>query len=117
VLTSSIAAMKLNQAGVETLPGLFEDELLDMLAKRELAAAAITRTSAEYYNARHPSAKLQLVDLFAGQPDLSWNVAVGLRRPDEALRKAVDAAMAKLIADGTVQRVYGHYGIAVQPAQ
>ena len=115
VLTSSIAAMTLNQRGIETVPGLWEDDLLTMLAKGEVDAAAVTPTSVDYYNFRHPRAKLRLLYVFEGQPDLSWNLAVGMRRPDAQLRQAIDAALTRLIADGTVKRVYARYGVEVQP--
>jgi len=115
VLTSSIAAMTLDKQGIDTVPGLFEDEVLDMLARGEVSAAAVTPTSVGYYNLRHPQAKLHLVYLFDNDPDLSWNVAVGMRRPDAALRQAVDTAMAELTADGTVKRIFAHYGVEVQP--
>jgi len=115
VLTSSIAAMTLNKRGVDTVPGLFEDEILGMLAKGEIDAAAVTPTSAGYYNLRHPEAKLHLAYVFDGEPDMSWNVAVGMRRPDAALRQAIDDALTRLIADGTVKRIYAHYGVEVLP--
>jgi polar amino acid transport system substrate-binding protein len=115
VLVSSLAAMMLNQHGIETAPDIFEDDLLDMLRKHEVDAAAVTAASVGYYNLRHPKAKLQLVDMFEGDPDLSWNVAVGMRKSDPALIQAVDTAMAQLEADGTVKRIYAKYGITIQP--
>jgi polar amino acid transport system substrate-binding protein len=115
VLTSSIAAMTLNEGGVDTLPANFEDELLAYLAKGEVDAAAVTATSAGYYNLRHPNAKLKVVYLFDNMTDLSWNVAVGLRRPDDALRSAVDDALDRMLANGTVKRIYASYGVALQP--
>lgn len=115
VLTGSIAAMTLDQRGIETLPGLFEDELLVLLAEREVDAAAVTASSAGYYNLRHPKHRVRLISVFEGDADLSWNIAVGLRRPDAALTQAVDEAMAQLVADGTVKRIYARYGVAVQP--
>jgi polar amino acid transport system substrate-binding protein len=115
VLTSSIAAMTLNKRGIDTVPGLFEDEILTMLVKGEIGAAAVTPTSAGYFNLRHPGARLRLVAVFDGDPDLSWNVAVGMRRPDPELRQAIDAALARLLADGTIKRVYARYGIQLQP--
>ncbi|HUH86081.1 MAG TPA: transporter substrate-binding domain-containing protein [Stellaceae bacterium] len=115
VLTSSIAAMTLNQRGVDTLPANFEDELLTYLVKGEVDAAAVTPTSAGYYNLRHPGAKLKVVYLFDNTPDLSWNVAVGLRRPDDAFRSAVDGALDRMLADGTVKRIFARYGVVLQP--
>jgi polar amino acid transport system substrate-binding protein len=115
VLVSSIAAMTLDKRGVDTLPGLFESDLLDLLAKHEVDAAAVTEASVGYYNLRHPKAHFRVVDIFSCDPDLSWNVAIAMHKPDPALRQAVDAALTHLIADGTVKRVYARYGIAVLP--
>jgi polar amino acid transport system substrate-binding protein len=115
VLTSSIAAMTLNQRGIETVPDIFEDHLLEMLARHEIDAAAVTAASAGYYNMRHPKAKVRLVYVFDGQPGLSWNVAVGMRQPDAQLRQAIDGALTRLIADGTVKRVYARYGVEALP--
>lgn len=115
VLTSSIAEMALNQRGVDTVPDLFEDELLDMLSRREIDAAAVTPTAAGYYNLTHPKARLRLLSVFDGMPDLSWNVAVGIRRPDKALQQAIDGAIAGLLADGTVKRIYARYGVVFEP--
>ena len=47
-------------------------------------------------------------------PDLAWNVAVGLRRPDDAMREAIDAALDRLSDDGTIAQIYGRYGVSVQ---
>ncbi len=115
VLTSSIAAMKLSQGGAELVPGLFEDEMLAMLSNGEIDAAAVTPTSAGYYNLIHPKQKVRLIYPFDGEPDLSWNVAVGMRRPDPELQQAIDDAMARLLADGTVKRIYARYGVEVRP--
>jgi polar amino acid transport system substrate-binding protein len=115
VLTSSIAAMTLDQRGIDTVPGLFEDEMLEMLVKGEVDAAAVTGTSIGYYNLRHPDAKLRLIDAFAGDADLSWNVAVGMRRPDAELIQAVDDALTRMVAQGTVKRVFAHYGVELVP--
>jgi polar amino acid transport system substrate-binding protein len=115
VLTSSLAAMTLDERGIDTIPGLFEDEVLTMLVKGEVDAAAVSATSIGYYNLRHPGAKLRLLPAFDGDPELSWNVAVGMRRPDAELRQAIDDAVTRMLADGTVKRVFAHYGVDVQP--
>jgi polar amino acid transport system substrate-binding protein len=117
VLASSLAAMTIDQRGIDTVPSLFEDEALAMLVKGEVDAAAVSSTSIGYYNLRHPGAKLRLLAAFDDNPELSWNVAVGMRRPDAALRAAVDDALDRLVADGTVKRIFAHYGVVLQPPQ
>ena len=48
-------------------------------------------------------------------PALSWNVAVGMRRPDDALKDAIDAALVRLTKDGTIVAIYARYGVTLQP--
>ena len=45
-----------------------------------------------YFNLTHPDKALRILDLDEGEADLNWNVAVGMVRPDEALREAIDGA-------------------------
>ena len=35
-------------------------------------------------------------------------------RPDDSLRDAIEGALERLRADGTVERIYRRYGIALQ---
>jgi len=35
-------------------------------------------------------------------------------RPDDKLREAIDAALERLRADGTIDRIYRRYGVALQ---
>lgn len=64
----------------------------------------------------HTSPELQ-VELVAGYtPEDHWNIAVGVRRGDEELRRHVDEALAKLIADGTVGRTLAGYHVPYFPA-
>jgi polar amino acid transport system substrate-binding protein len=115
VMAGSIAAMTLGRRGIETVPDLFEDELLTMLVNHEINAAAVTPTSVGYYNLTHRHPKLRLVYAFDDEPNLSWNVAVGMRRPDQALKEAIDKAIDGLLADGTIKRIYARYGVELRP--
>jgi len=40
---------------------------------------------------------------------------VGIRKPDRELLGAIDAMLDRLRADGTVERIYAKYGIALMP--
>ena len=114
VLAGSIAAMTLDRRGIEIVPDLFEDDLLAMLAKGEIDAAAVTPAATGYYNLTHPKRKLRLIAAFEDEPDLSWNVAVGMRRPDAALQRAIDDAISRMLADGTIRRIYARYGVELE---
>jgi len=115
VMGSSVAAVTLNQRGLTISSYGFEDDMLDALAAKEIDAAAVSRASAGYFNVTHPKEPIRAIDIGAMAPGLSWNVAVGLVKPDDKLRQAIDAALNRLMEDGTIQRIYARYGIALQP--
>ncbi len=114
VLVGSMAAMTLGQRRVPTSTFGFEVDSLDALANHEIDAAAVTPTVASYFNLTHPDKAVRILDLDQSEPNLNWNVAVGMVRPDDSLRNAVDQAMERLKADGTIDRIYRSYGVALQ---
>lgn len=115
VQVGSIVAMILGQRHVAMSTFAFEDEMLDAVASHEVAAAAVTPLTASYYNLKHPDQKLTILPLEEADERLVWNIAVGMRKPDKPLLAAMDQALDKLEADGTVARIYGRYGITLQP--
>ncbi|HEY2874803.1 MAG TPA: transporter substrate-binding domain-containing protein [Reyranella sp.] len=114
VLVGSMAAMTLGQRHVPTSTFGFEVDSLEAVANHEIDAAAVTPTTASYFNLTHPDKAVRILDLDESEPNLSWNVAVGMVRPDDNLRNAVDQAIERLIADGTIATVYRRYGVTLQ---
>ncbi|MGV7211811.1 substrate-binding periplasmic protein [Bradyrhizobium sp. UFLA05-112] len=114
VQVSSVAAMIIGQRRVPTSTFGFESDSLDALSNNELDAAAVTPTAASYFNLTHPEKPLRILARDESVTDLNWNVAVGMVRPDDALRDAVDGAIERLRADGTIDRIYRRYGIVLE---
>lgn len=117
VQVGSIASMTLSQRGVQTSPFAFEDEIMDALARGEIDAAAVTPAAIGWFNQTHPDRRARRIPAFEDDPNLNWNVAVGMVSPDEQLRQGVDAALEALLADGTLARIYARYGVELQPPQ
>jgi polar amino acid transport system substrate-binding protein len=115
VQVGSIAQMILGQRGVQTIPFAFEDEILEALAAGSLDGAAVSPAAIGYFNLTHPNQNVRLVHAYEQEPDLSWDVAVGMRGSDNLLRESVDAALDRLLADGTIQSIYARYGIEHRP--
>jgi polar amino acid transport system substrate-binding protein len=115
VQMGSLAAAYLDRRGVRVVPFGFEDEMLAALARGEVDAAAVSPASIGYFNLTHPGPPLTLVHAYETEPELRWDVAVGLRQPDAALRDAVDRAVGRLLVDGTIRRIYARYGIEHRP--
>ena len=110
-MVSSLARLYLARHGIDTIPYTFEDEMVGAVGKGELDVAAISPATIGYYNLSHPAAPLQSTMAFASVPDLTWSVAVGMRKADDALVDSINAALKKLLADGTVHHIYAGYGI------
>jgi polar amino acid transport system substrate-binding protein len=115
VQVGSVAAMLLNQQHVRTSTFGFEEDMLAALAAGEIDAAAVTPLSAGYYNLTHPSEGFAILPPDEATHDLVWNAAVGIRKPDERLLAAIDTAMDRLRAGGTVETIYAKYGISLPP--
>ncbi len=110
-MVSSFASMVLGKAGKTTSPYAFQSDMVADLEKGDLYGAAVSIPTMSYYIKQHPQSGLRLVDAFAGEPLLNWEVSVGMRKSDQALVDAVNKVLEKLIADGTVTRMYATYGI------
>ena len=115
VQTGSLAAMNIDRRHVPISVFGFEDDMLAALAAHEVDAAAVTPLIAGYYNLQHADQPVTLLPPDETEHDLVWNVAVGMRRPDDALRQAIDQAIDRLSADGAIAGIYRRYGIVLQP--
>jgi polar amino acid transport system substrate-binding protein len=111
VQAGSLAQMILGQRGLRITPFGFEDEMIEALAAGTLDGAAVSPASIGYFNLTHPNQAVMLVHAYEHEPDLAWNVAVGMRGSDELLRGKMDAAVDRLLAEGTVRDIYARYGI------
>jgi polar amino acid transport system substrate-binding protein len=111
----SLAAMLLAQRGVRLSSFGFEEEMVEAVARGEVEAAAVSPATVGYFNLRHPEAPLRFVHAYDAEPELRWNLAVGLRRADPPFREAIDRALDRLMADGTVGKIYSRYGIEHRP--
>jgi polar amino acid transport system substrate-binding protein len=115
VMVGSLASAVLGKKGLSVVPYSFESDMLDDLAKGELYAAAISPAMVAYYKHTHPESKLGLVHAYDSEPELKWNVAVGMRLADDALVGAVNQVLDHLIADGTIKAIYAKYGVEYRP--
>src|SRR5262249_17263900 len=111
VQVGSLAQMLLGQGGQQTTPFGFEDEMLDAVAAGTIDGAAASPAAIAYFNLRHPGQPLRLVPAYEGEPELSWDVAVGMRGSDAPLRQKVDGVIERMLADGSMSDIYARYGV------
>jgi polar amino acid transport system substrate-binding protein len=115
VQTGSLAAMLLAKRGARLSTFGYEDDMVDAVVKGEVDAAAVSPATVGYLILRHPEVPVRFVHAYDAEPELRWNLAVGLRRADPPFREAIDRALERLMADGTVGRIYARYGIEHRP--
>ena len=111
VMMNSLASLVVSRTGAAMVPFGFEDDMMEAVARGDVNAGAVSPATAGYYNLRHPSHPLTVVRAQDSEPELKWNVAVGLRRADDALIEAVNVALKALLDDGTIRTIYARYGI------
>ena len=117
VAVGSVTAMLLGQRGVKISIFGFEEDMVKAVAEGEVAAAAVMPLFAGYYLKEHPELGLKLLPVDKDEPRMHWNVAVGMRKSDAAMRAAIDDAVTALMADGTIARIYASYGITLPPPE
>jgi polar amino acid transport system substrate-binding protein len=115
VQTGSLAAMGIDQRHVPISVFGFEEDMLAALAEHEVDAAAVSPVFVGYYNLQHAEHPLTVLPLDETEHELVWDVAVGIRRPDDALRQAIDQALDSLSAEGTIAAIYRRYGVTLLP--
>jgi polar amino acid transport system substrate-binding protein len=115
VQVGSIVSMILSQRHVGLTTYAFEDEMLQAVADGQADAAAVTPVSAGYFNLAHPDHKLTILPPDEADQRLVWNIAIGMRKPDQAMREAMDKAIDQLSANGTIGGIYSRYGVTLLP--
>ncbi len=111
-MVNSMPSVILQKRGWMTSPYAFEDDLIEDLEKNEIAGGAISLNKIQWYLKQNPSSPIRFVHAYDGEEDMSWTLAVGLRRADQAMVDTVNQALDRLMADGTIERIYAKYGIA-----
>jgi polar amino acid transport system substrate-binding protein len=110
-IVGSLASVRIGQSGVPTIPFTFEDEMVEALGRGELDAALVTPTTIGYYNLIHKDSPVTLVRAYESTSELRWDVAIGMRKADDALVSAVNQAVDHMLAQGAVAKIYESYGI------
>src|SRR5262249_33824149 len=111
VMMSSVASLIVSKTPATMVPFGFEDDLVEAVASGEVDVGAISPASAGYYNLKNPNRQVTVVHAEDSEPDLHWTVAVGLRRADADLVKAVNGALGTLLDNGTIAGIYKKYAV------
>lgn len=86
-------------------------DIIEAVAKGEVSAGLVSDPYVGWYLKQHPGGTVKIADGYVAEPELQWDVAVGLRNADQALLDAVNQAIDRLLADRTIQGTFVKYGV------
>ncbi|RMF89757.1 MAG: hypothetical protein D6736_07870 [Nitrospinota bacterium] len=89
-------------------------EILDAVARGEVEAGLVSDPYAGWYLKQHPNA-VKVVEGYTPDPSLRWNVAVGLRKADDALVEAVNQVLDEMLSSQKIQKIFAKYGVTYIP--
>lgn len=115
VIPGSLAQRLLQAQGLTTSSFMHQDDIVDAVARGEVAGGAVVPVYVGWYRKQHPQADVRIPEGYAFDPALRWDVAVGLRGADDALVEAVNAALDRLVSTRVVADIYARYGVEYRP--
>ncbi len=101
----------LDTRGIRTAPYGGPIEIIEAVAKGEVSAGLVSAPYVGWYLKQHAEGAVKIADGYVADPELQWDVAVGLRNADEALLDSVNHTIDRLLADRTIQGILTKYGV------
>jgi polar amino acid transport system substrate-binding protein len=115
VIVGSVAQEYLAKKGLNVSVFAFSDEIIAAIDTGEIGAGAMASPIVGWYRHEHPDTKVTIPEGYEPEPALSWNVAIGLWRTDDALIEAINTAIDRVIEQRIPHRIYAKYGVAYHP--
>ena len=92
-----------------------QEDIIAAIEAGEIEVGATNPVIVGWYRHEHPSTAVKIPDGYEPEPALHWSVSVGLRRADDALLAAVNAAVARIVEQRIPAQIYAKYGITYLP--
>jgi ABC-type amino acid transport substrate-binding protein len=93
----------------------FQEEIVAAVEAGEIGGGAVPQPILGWFRHEHPNARVTIPDGYKPEPDLRWNVAIGLWRADDALISVMDAAIDRVMDKQLPRQIYAKYGVAYLP--
>jgi len=115
VETRTLADYRLQRAGFSRKLYASEDLLVQALKNGEVKAALLWAPSAGWRLKEKPDPDLHLVRDPPPDPLYRWNMAIGIRKKDQTLKRAVDEILQELLAHNRIESLLAKYGVPFYP--
>lgn len=93
----------------------FIPEILDAMQKGEVDAGLVWAPMAGSILKERPESKVKLVENYALEPTLRWNLAIAVRKEDQDLKETLSQILAELLEKGQIKEVLDKYGVPFYP--
>jgi ABC-type amino acid transport substrate-binding protein len=114
VQAQTIASFILNARKVKMHTFFSVDAALRSVTKGEAPVAFVWGPLAGWYLRSHPDMKLAFTTGYEPPAVARWNEHVATRQSDTELRAAIDAALGRLVTDGTLKTLAERYGMVLR---
>lgn len=111
VQAQTIASFVLSARKVKMLTFFSVDATLMGVSKGAAPVAFVWGPIAGWYLRSHPDSKLAFTNGYEPPVAARWNEHVATRQSDTELRAAIDAALGRLVTDGTLKTMAARYGM------
>ena len=92
-----------------------QEDIIAAIEAGEIEVGATNPVVVGWYRHERPGTAVRIPDGYEPEPALHWSVSVGLRRADDALLGALDAAVARVVKQRLPAQIYAKYGISYLP--
>jgi len=92
-----------------------QEDIIAAIEAGEIEVGATNPVIVGWHQHEHLGTEVRIPDGYEPEPALRWSVSVGLRRADDALLAAMDAAVARVVEQRIPVQIYAKYGITYLP--
>lgn len=115
VASGSWSHRYVDKRGLKVTVFRFQEEIIEAVRRGEAVAGAVVAPYVGWYLKVHPQAGVHVPKGYTPDPEVTWDVAIGLRNADGPLVQAVNQALEELIANQTVPGIFARYGVTYTP--
>ena len=103
------------QAGYSCRPFASSHDALQAVQKGDLEVALVPALEMDWWLQNRPDSTIKPVEGYVSDPNLLWNVAIGVRKNDYDLRETLNGVLSDLAAEQQVPKLMSEYGVSYTP--
>ena len=103
------------QSGYDCRPFASSHDALQAVHKGDMEVAMVPAHEMDWWLKNQPESTVEPVEGYVSDPNLLWNVAIGVRKNDHDLREVLNVVLGELAAEQRVPQLMSQYGVSYTP--